>query len=67
MTEAICSRTGCRAPATWQLQWRNPRIHAPERRKIWAACGDHVDYLRDYLAARDFPVDVVAFDTEATR
>lgn len=67
MTEAICSRTGCRAPASWQVQWRNPRIHSPERRKIWTACDDHVAYLRDYLAARDFPVDVVAFDAEATR
>jgi hypothetical protein len=39
----------------------------PERRKIWTACDDHVAYLRDYLAARDFPVDVVAIDAEATR
>ncbi|EIC08830.1 hypothetical protein GCM10023065_12850 [Microbacterium laevaniformans] len=67
MTAAICSRTGCRAPASWQVQWRNPRIHSPERRKIWTACDDHVAYLRDYLAARDFPVDVVAIDAEATR
>ena len=67
MTAAICSRTGCSAPASWQVQWRNPRIHSPERRKIWTACDDHVAYLRDYLAARDFPVDVVAIDAEATR
>ncbi|KXZ61449.1 hypothetical protein DEU37_1752 [Microbacterium sp. AG790] len=67
MTAAICSRTGCRAPASWQVQWRNPRIHSPERRKIWTACDDHVAYLRDYLAARDFPVHVVAIEAEATR
>lgn len=62
---AICSRAGCRADATWQVIWRNPRIHTPDRRKIWAACDEHVTYLRDYLSARDFPVEVAAFDTEA--
>lgn len=53
-----CSRAGCRATATHQVVWRNPRIHAPDREKVWLACDDHVEYLRDYLAARDFPVDV---------
>jgi len=62
MTEVICSRAGCRSSAQWQVLWRNPRIHGPERRKVWTACAEHVDYLRDYLAARDFPVEVVAFD-----
>ena len=66
-TSVRCSAAGCVDTAVARVNWRNPRIHAPERRKIWAACGDHVDYLRDYLAARDFPVDVVAFDAEATR
>lgn len=54
---AQCSRAGCRADARWQVIWRNPRIHSADRRKVWAACDAHVDYLRDYLAARDFPVD----------
>ncbi len=53
-----CSRAGCRATATQQVVWRNPRIHAPDREKVWLACDDHVEYLRDYLAARDFPVEV---------
>lgn len=66
MTSAVCSRAACRAAATWQVVWRNPRIHSADRRKIWAACDDHVTFLRDYLAARDFPVTVVAFDAEAT-
>lgn len=64
MTDRICSRAGCRAEASWQVVWRNPRIHTADRRKIWAACAAHVDYLRDYLAARDFPVAVVAIDAE---
>lgn len=67
MTDHPCSRAGCRAEATWQVVWRNPRIHTEERRKIWAACDEHVDYLREYLASRGFPVHVEAFGTEAAR
>ena len=58
MTDLICSRSGIRRAATSQVVWRNPRIHAPDREKIWLACPEHVDFLRDYLAARDFPVTV---------
>jgi hypothetical protein len=53
-----CSRAGCGADAVWAVNWRNPRIHGPERVKVWLACADHVEYLRDYLASRDFPVVV---------
>jgi len=53
-----CSRAGCPAPATWTIRWRNPRIHAADRRKVWLACDEHVAYLRDFLAARDFPLEV---------
>ena len=35
-----------------------PEIHSPDRRKIWVACDEHRDFLRDYLAAREFPVAV---------
>lgn len=66
MTAAQCSRAGCRADAAWQVVWRNPRIHGPERRKIWAACPEHVAFLREYLASRGFPVDVIAFDAAGT-
>ena len=58
MSDFICSRAGCRSAATKQVVWRNPRIHAVDREKIWLACDEHVDYLHDYLAARDFPVAV---------
>lgn len=60
---ATCSRAGCRAGALWLIEWRNPRIHSAERRKTWAACDLHVEYLRDFLAARDFPVAVRPLDT----
>lgn len=58
MTELECSRAGCRNAATAQVAWRNPRIHAVDREKVWLACPEHVGFLRDYLAARDFPVSV---------
>lgn len=54
--ESRCSRAECRELATWAVNWRNPRIHSEDRVKVWLACDDHVDYLRDYLASRDFPV-----------
>ena len=40
------------------MNWRNPRIHGPERVKVWLACDEHRDWLRDYLASREFPVEV---------
>ncbi len=63
MTAPICSRAGCRDAAAWLVRWRNPRIHSADRRKVWSACDAHVGYLRDYLAARDFPVEVVAYES----
>lgn len=48
----ICSRKGCRAHATTQLLWNNPKIHTAERRKIWVACADHTEWLADYLKSR---------------
>ncbi|MCR2809864.1 MULTISPECIES: hypothetical protein [unclassified Microbacterium] len=57
-----CSRAGCRAAARWRVEWRNPKIHAIDRRKVWVACDEHRDYLRDYLAAREFPVQVRPLD-----
>ncbi len=56
--EHECSRAGCRNDATQHVVWRNPRIHAADREKIWLACDEHVSFLHDYLAARDFPVTV---------
>lgn len=60
---ATCSRAGCRDAATWVIAWRNPRIHATDRRKEWVACDEHVGYLRDFLAARDFPLHVARLDS----
>ncbi len=56
--EAVCSRAGCRGAAHWRIDWRNPRIHTGDRSKTWVACDEHVGYLREFLAARDFPLTV---------
>ena len=58
-----CSRAGCTVAATTTVNWRNPRIHSLDRVKVWLACDEHADYLRDYLAARDFPVVVAPLGT----
>ena len=47
-----CSRKACRADASWQLLWNNPKIHTPDRRKVWLACGEHKEWLEDYLQTR---------------
>jgi hypothetical protein len=52
--EARCSAKGCRAKATVDLAWRNPRLHDAARRKHWLACADHADHLADFLSRRGF-------------
>lgn len=53
-----CSRAGCRDTADYALLWRNPKIHTEDRRKTWLACEPHLATLRDFLAARDFPLEI---------
>ena len=53
----VCSARGCRSDATWMLLWRNPRIHAADRVKRWAACDEHVESLRAFLTDRGFPCE----------
>jgi hypothetical protein len=50
--DAVCSRKACRQSASWQLLWNNPRIHTPERRKVWLACSEHREWLQEYLTTR---------------
>ena len=61
-SEATCSRAGCGAPAAHRIQWRNPRIHAADRSKVWLACDEHADYLRVFLESRAFPVTVLPLE-----
>jgi hypothetical protein len=49
-----CSARGCRADASVDLQWRNPRLHDAGRVKHWLACDEHADQLAQYLSVRGF-------------
>lgn len=59
-----CSRAGCSEPPVAQIHWRNPKIHDASRRKTWLACEAHLEYLTEFLTARDFPVTVLPLPTE---
>jgi hypothetical protein len=61
--ELLCSARGCSATAAWGLLWNNPKLHTPERRKVWLACDDHREPLSQYLGARDFLRDVIPAST----
>jgi hypothetical protein len=52
--DKICSSKGCRNAARWELRWNNPRLHTPERRKVWLACDEHREHLSQFLDARGF-------------
>lgn len=54
MEADTCSAKDCRAAAAWQLRWNNPKLHTPDRRKVWLACDNHKQYLSDFLGARGF-------------
>jgi hypothetical protein len=54
----ICSARGCQSDALWDLLWNNPKLHTPDRRKVWLACDEHRQSLSDFLAARRFLRDV---------
>ncbi|TIC86683.1 acetone carboxylase [Nocardioides sp. GY 10127] len=56
----VCSAKGCTAPAEHALLWNNPKVHTPERRKVWLACAEHRESLGSFLSSRGFLKDVVA-------
>jgi hypothetical protein len=58
----VCSSKGCRAAATTDLQWNNPKIHTPDRRKHWLACDEHRATLASFLSVRGFLRDTQGLD-----
>lgn len=60
-TEPQCSRRDCRSGAEWALVWNNPKLHTPDRRKVWTACGEHREYLANFLDMRGFLRETVAW------
>ena len=67
LTDDLCSAKGCQVPARWQVLWNNPKLHTPDRRKIWLACDEHRQSLADFLGARGFLKDVVAHQGDHPR
>lgn len=47
------------------LQWRNPKIHDVDRVKSWLACDEHLEYLKEFLLARSFPLRIVPIEQVA--
>jgi len=64
--EEVCSAKGCRRPAAYDVQWNNPKIHPPERRKHWLACPAHRDSLSAFLSARGFLREVTVHEPTGT-
>ena len=63
---ALCSAKGCREPARWRLIWNNPRLHTPDREKVWTACDLHRESLSHHLAIRSFLRRVEAVTDDET-
>jgi len=53
-----CSRAECQAEAKYLIDWANPMIHCGERKKTWAACEEHLEYLVDFVKARNFFIEL---------
>ncbi|WP_066463232.1 hypothetical protein [Sanguibacter suarezii] len=60
--DLVCSGKGCPQQAVWGLLWNNPKIHTPQRRKVWLACDEHRDHLETFLGARGFLKGTVPVD-----
>jgi hypothetical protein len=56
--QLVCSAKGCRAQAVFALEWTNPKLHTPDRRKTWLACDDHRATLAEFLDRRGFLRDI---------
>lgn len=64
--DLTCSARGCRQPAAYDLQWNNPKLHTPDRRKHWLACAEHRDSLGQFLGTRGFLRETLPLDGEGT-
>lgn len=53
-----CSAKGCRAAARHAVVWNNPKVHAPDREKLWHACDEHVEHLAGFVGLRGFLIRV---------
>ena len=58
MEEPVCSAKGCRAAAAFAVVWNNPKVHTPDREKVWHACDEHRTTLGEFLSVRGFLIRV---------
>lgn len=58
-SDLVCSAKGCRAVPSHGVIWRNPKLHTPERRKVWLACEDHREHLSNFVQLRGFLIEVI--------
>jgi hypothetical protein len=56
--QPICSAKGCRAVAVHALVWNNPKVHTPDREKLWHACAEHRQSLSEFLDLRGFLIRI---------
>ncbi len=42
--------------------WNNPKLHTPDRRKVWVACDEHREYLSNFLGMRGFLRETTPMD-----
>jgi len=61
----VCSAKGCRAPAAHAVVWNNPKLHTPDREKVWHACDAHVEHLSQFVQIRGFLIRVDRLLAEA--
>ena len=54
----LCSAKGCRALARHAVVWNNPKLHTPDREKLWHACDEHVEHLTQFIQIRGFLIRV---------
>ena len=62
MDPLVCSAKACRHSAAWAHLWNNPKVHTPDRRKVWLACEDHRTSLGEFLSIRGFLIETVPAD-----
>ncbi len=56
--QPMCSAKACGAVATHAVVWNNPKVHTPDREKLWHACDEHRATLSEYLDVRGFLIRV---------
>lgn len=60
--DLVCSARACRDRAAYGVVWNNPKVHQPDRRKVWLACPEHRESLAAFLSLRGFLLEVLPVD-----